>query len=163
MIRHAETADVERVLPLMLAYCDFYEVRHPEHGGLRQMARALIDAPDDEGFLLVAVPQPQAGPGGGAEEPAPDGVVGFAACGWKWSSLRGARIVVLEDLFVAPERRGEGIADELIRECAAIARRHGARALAWYTQPHNRRAQAVYDRVGGKPEPLIEYELDLGR
>jgi GNAT superfamily N-acetyltransferase len=148
MIRDAKDEDVEQILPLMLAYCDFYEVEHPDEDGLREMARALIAAPDAEGYLLAA---------------AEDGnVVGFAACGWKWSSLRGARIVVLEDLFVAPEVRGRRVADELIGECAEIARRHGAPVLAWYTQPTNKRAQAVYDRVGGKPEQLIEYELALG-
>ncbi len=146
MIRPAAHEDVEAILPLMLAYCEFYEVADPDQDGLRRMAAALIDAPDDQAFLLVADQ---------------DGVAGFAACGWKWSSLRAARIVVLEDLFVDPESRGGGIADELIKECAAISKRHGAPVLAWYTQPSNKRAQAVYNRVGGKPEQLIEYELEL--
>jgi GNAT superfamily N-acetyltransferase len=112
------------------------------------MAKTLIDAPDDKGFLLAAAED--------GEQP-----VGFAACGWKWSSLRGARCVVLEDLFLDPESRGEGIADRLIGECAEIARRNGAVAMLWETQPTNKRAQAVYNRVGGKPETLIEYELVL--
>jgi GNAT superfamily N-acetyltransferase len=148
-IRPAEQDQVEAIVPLMVAYCDFYEVAAPDEAGLEQMARALIDAPDDEGYLLAAVD----GEGG---------VIGFAACGWKWSSLRAARIVVLEDLFVDPEFRGRGIADELIEACAEIARRHGAPVLAWYTQPTNKRAQAVYNRVGGSSEELLEYELELG-
>ena len=131
----------------MLAYCDFYEVEHPDEDGLRGMSAALIDAPDDQGFLLVADE-------GGT-------VAGFAACGWKWSSLRGARCVVMEDLFVDPEHRGRGIADELVAQCAATAKRHGAAVMLWETQPENKRAQAVYDRAGGKPETLIEYELEL--
>ncbi len=146
-VRAANRDEVGQIVPMMLAYCDFYEVERPDAAALTEMAVALIDAPDDEGFLLAA-----------DEE---GSVAGFAACGWKWSSLRGARIVVLEDLFVAPEFRGRRIADRLIEECAAIARRHEAPVLAWYTQPSNKRAQAVYDRVGGKPETLIEYELEL--
>ena len=89
-------------------------------------------------------------------------VAGFAACGWKWSSLRGARIVVLEDLFVAPEARGQGHADALIEACAARALELGAPVLTWLTAPDNLRAQAVYDRVGGKPHTFVEYELELG-
>jgi GNAT superfamily N-acetyltransferase len=147
MIRGATDEDVEAVLPLMLAYCDFYEVEHPAEDGLREMSRSLIAAPDDEGFLLVA-----------EEEGA---IAGFAACGWKWSSLRGARCVVMEDLFVDPGQRGRGIADELIAGCATTAKRHGAAVMLWETQPTNKRAQAVYDRAGGKPETLIEYELEL--
>ncbi len=144
-IRAANHDDVEQILPLMEAYCDFYEVE-PDRDGLERMAHALIDLPDDQAYLLAAVD---------------DAVIGFAACGWKWSSLRGARIVVLEDLFVAPEQRGKGIADDLITESAAVARRHGAPVLAWHTQPTNERAQAVYNRVGGTSEPLLEYELTL--
>ncbi len=147
MIRAAREADLPALLPLLRGYCDFYEA-DPDDAGLERMARALIAAPDGEGYLLVAEDE------GGA-------VVGFAACGWKWSTLRGARIVVLEDLFVAEEARGQGHADALIAECAAIARAHGAPVLAWLTAPDNRRAQAVYNRVGGRAEPMLEYELRL--
>ena len=147
-IRPANKDDVDQLVPLMVAYCEFYKVQNPDEAGLAKMARALIAAPDDEGILLAATDDAGA-------------VAGFAACGWKWSSLRAARIVVLEDLFVALDHRGEGIADELIGACAEIAREHGAPVLAWYTQPANKRAQAVYNRVGGTNEEMLEYELDL--
>lgn len=146
-IRGATEAEAEQIVPLMLAYCDFYEVPHPDEAALAEMARALIAAPNEEGFLLI-----------GAEA---GRVAGFAACGWKWSSLRGARIVVLEDLFVHPDFRGSGLADELIGGAADLARVHGAPVMTWMTQPSNKRAQAVYDRVGGSREELIEYELEL--
>jgi GNAT superfamily N-acetyltransferase len=147
-VRPAKHDEVEAIIPLMLAYCDFYEVEHPNEAALAEMAGSLIDVPDDEGFLLVA-----------ADDEGPP--AGFAACGWKWSSLRGARVVVMEDLYVTPDYRGRGIADQLIGECASIARANGAPAMLWGTQPSNKRAQAVYDRVGGRPETLIEYELKL--
>jgi len=146
-IRAATEPDLPALLPLIRAYCEFYEA-DPTDAGIEEMARAVIAAPDDEAFLLVAT--------------ADDGeVVGFAACGWKWSSLRGARIVVLEDLFVAERVRGAGHADALIEACADLARGHGAPALTWLTAPYNHRAQAVYDRVGGHSEPFLEYELEL--
>ena len=147
-IRSAVAEDVTAVMPLMRGYCDFYKAS-PADSGLAEMARALISLPDDQGMLLVA-----------ADE---DGkVVGFAAIGWKWSSLRGARIAVLEDLFVAPEARGRGAADALIREGASRARDHGAPVMTWLTAPDNHRAQAVYDRLGGTSETFLEYELELG-
>jgi ribosomal protein S18 acetylase RimI-like enzyme len=148
-IRPATEADLPVVLPLIRAYCDFYEA-DPTDAGIERMATAVMAAPDDEAFLLVAT----ADAGGGE-------VVGFAACGWKWSSLRGARIVVLEDLYVAERARGAGHADALIQACADVARRHGAPVLTWLTAPDNRRAQAVYDRIGGHSEPFLEYELEL--
>jgi GNAT superfamily N-acetyltransferase len=146
-IREATEADLPALMPLLRGYCDFYEA-NPSDDGLDRMARAVISAPETEAFLLVAADE------GGD-------VVGFAACGWKWSSLRAARIVVLEDLFVAGEARGKGHADALIEATAAIAKRHGAPVVTWLTAPANRRAQAVYDRAGGRSSLFLEYELEL--
>jgi GNAT superfamily N-acetyltransferase len=140
-IRDATEADLEALMPLLRGYCDSDE-------GLERMARAVIAAPEDQAFLLVATD-------------ADDGVVGFAACAWKWSSLRGARVVVLDDLFVAESARGGGHADALIEASAAVARRHGAPVLTWLTAPDNHRAQAVYNRLGGQAEMFLEYELEL--
>jgi GNAT superfamily N-acetyltransferase len=146
-VRAATEADVPALRPLMRGYCDFYRADPPD-SGLDEMALALIAEPDDQGILLVATEE------GG--DP-----VGFAACGWKWSSLRGARIVILEDLFIAAEARGRGHADALIGAVADLARRHGAPVVTWLTAPDNLRAQAVYDRAGATSEPFLEYELEL--
>jgi GNAT superfamily N-acetyltransferase len=147
-IRDATHTDLPALLPLLRGYCEFYEA-NPSDEGLDRMARAIIAAPEDEAFLLVATDE------------ADGEVVGFAACGWKWSSLRAARIVILEDLFVAPEARGKGHADALIEATAAAARRHSAPAVTWLTAPDNLRAQAVYNRVGGRASPFLEYDLDV--
>jgi GNAT superfamily N-acetyltransferase len=143
----ATEQDLETVLPLMRAYCDFYEVA-PSDEGLEEMARALVAVEDRDGMLLVARD------GGGTP-------VGFATVGWKWASTRGARIAVMEDLFVAPESRGHGAADALIEACADRARGLGAPVLTWVTAPDNHRAQAVYDRAGATPGTWLEYELEL--
>jgi GNAT superfamily N-acetyltransferase len=148
VIRGARQADIPAVMPLLRGYCEFYEASPPDER-LERMAQALITAPDHQAFLLVA------------EDEELGGIVGFSACGWKWSSLRGARIVVLEDLFVAERARGRGHADALIEATAEVARRHGAAAVTWLTAPDNHRAQAVYDRAGGRAAPLLEYELEL--
>jgi GNAT superfamily N-acetyltransferase len=147
-VRPAAETDIPALMPLMRGYCDFYKA-NPSDSGLAEMARALIAAGDDEGMLLVADDDGE--------------VIGFAAVGWKWSSLRGARIAVLEDLFVSPEARGKGAADALIEECASRARANGAPVMTWLTAPDNHRAQGVYNRVGGTSETFLEYELELGR
>jgi GNAT superfamily N-acetyltransferase len=147
-IRPAAESDIPALMPLIRGYCEFYECDPPD-AGLDEMSRALIASADDQGMLLVADEDGE--------------VIGFAAVGWKWSSLRGARIAVLEDLFVAPEARGKGAADALIEASASRARENGAPVMTWLTAPDNRRAQAVYDRVGGKSAAFLEYELELGR
>ena len=147
-IESATEDDLGALLPMMRAYCDFYRAS-PSDDGLVAMARALIAEPDADGMLLVARDG--------------DGVaIGFATVCWKWSSLRAARIAVMEDLFVAPEARGQGAADALIRACADRAREHGAPVITWLTAPDNHRAQAVYDRAGATADTFLEYELELG-
>lgn len=146
-IREAAAADVEALLALYEGYLEFYEV-DPPRSGVEEMVRELIDAPEERGFVLVA-------------EDERGTVIGFATSQWKWASLRGARSVVLDDLFVAADARGQGHADALIEAVAEVARRHGATSISWLTMPDNKRAHTVYDRVGGKAETLLEYELDL--
>ncbi len=146
-IRPATEDDLAALLPLYRAYATFYECE-PTDEGLLSLCRAVMADPDERGVIFCAV--------GDGEE-----ILGFATMVWKFSSLHGARIGFLDDLFVDPARRGDGIADALIEACAERAREHGAPAVQWLTQPDNARARAVYDRVGGKPEPLIEYELEL--
>ena len=146
-VEAARPEDLRGLLPLMRGYCDFYEAS-PSDRGLEEMARALISSEEADGMLLVA-----RGEGG---EP-----LGFAAVGWKWSSLRGARIAVLEDLFVTEAARGHGAGRALIDACAERARSHGAPALTWTTALDNHRAQALYAAVGAKGEPWLEYELEL--
>jgi len=144
-IRDARIDEVEDLLPLMRAYCDFYEVSPPD-SGLLEMARTLVAEPE-QGSLFIARDSESA--------------IGFAAVGWKWASTRGARIGVMEDLFVAPEARGKGVADALIEVCAERCRERGMPVLEWVTAPDNRRAQAVYERTGAEASPWLEYELDL--
>jgi GNAT superfamily N-acetyltransferase len=146
-IREATPDDVPALMPLMRGYTDFYE-SDPADAGLEAMMLDVIAAPEGQAFLLVATDDS-------------DTVVGFALNQWKWSSLRGARVAVLDDLFVHPDARGKGYADELILAVGDVARRHGAPAISWFTMPDNKRAHTVYDRVGGKAETLLEYELDL--
>lgn len=144
-VRPAKPEEAEELLPLMRAYCDFYESSPPDEG-LIEMARTLIADPEQGGVFI-------------AREG--DRAVGYATLGWKWSMLRGARMGYLEDLFVADEARGRGIADALIEICAEGCRARRMPALGWLTAPDNHRAQAVYDRVGGRAEAMVEYDLRL--
>jgi GNAT superfamily N-acetyltransferase len=144
----AGEADLAELLPLMRAYCDFYEVA-PGDDALLAMSRALIADPEREGVQLLAREA-----GGGA--------VGFATIFWTWSTTRAARIGVMNDLFVAAEARGAGggrAGEALIAACAQRCRAHGAVSLTWQTALDNVRAQALYDRVGARRSQWLDYDL----
>jgi GNAT superfamily N-acetyltransferase len=146
MITRVTEADLPELLPLMRAYCEFYEVAPPDEE-LLAMSRELIADPEREGLQLIARDDSGA-------------AIGFATIFWSWSTLSASRIAVMNDLYVAPEGRGGGVADALIAACLARARERGARSLGWQTAHDNLRAQAVYERVGGKREEWVDYSLE---
>jgi ribosomal protein S18 acetylase RimI-like enzyme len=139
--------DVSDLLPLMRGYCDFYDVA-PSDEALLALSRALIADPEREGVQLIARDD-----GGNA--------IGFATIYWTWSTASAARIGTMNDLYVAPEGRGSGAADALIKACAERVREHGGIRLEWQTALDNHRAQAVYERVGGRRDQWLDYSLPV--
>ena len=138
--------DLPDLLPLVRAYCDFYEVT-PGDEELLALSRALIADPDREGFQLIA-------------RESTGRAVGFATVFWTWSTLSAAREAIMNDLFVHSDARGSGLADALIHECLELARRRGTASLNWQTAKDNLRAQAVYERAGAKRSEWLDYSLD---
>ena len=141
--------DLPDLLPLMRGYCDFYEA-DPGDERLLALSRALIADPAREGVQLIARD------GAGR-------AVGFATIFWTWSTASAARIGTMNDLYVAPEGRGSGAADALIRACVERVRDHDGIRLEWQTALDNHRAQAVYDRVGGERSQWLDYSLPVSR
>jgi GNAT superfamily N-acetyltransferase len=146
-INQVREEDLDDLLPLMRAYCDFYGVA-PTDAGLLEMSRALITDPQREGIQLIA-------------RDADGTAVAFATVFWTWQTLSASRAAVMNDLFVAEHARGTGIAEALIAACGDTARAHGAPKLVWQTAKDNLRAQAVYDRVGGQRSEWLDYDLPL--
>ena len=52
----------------------------------------------------------------------------------------------LEDLYVAPEARGQGLGRALIEDLIAIGRARGWQRLYWLTEIENATARRLYDR-----------------
>lgn len=139
-------ADLRDLLELMRAYCDFYEVA-PSDDELLALSRALIADPQRQGVQLIA-----RGDDGHA--------IAFATVYWTWQTLDAAPCAVMNDLYVDPDARGTGLAEALIAECRARATAHGAASLVWQTAKANRRAQRLYDRVGGRrSDDWLDYSL----
>ena len=139
--------DLADLLPLAVAYCDFYGAS-PGADSLLALGRTLVSEPEQHGLQLIA------------RDGYPGRAVGFATLYWTWSTLRAARIAVMNDLFVAEEARGTGVAEALIDACRARCRERGIAWLEWRTAPSNGRAQAVYDRIGAQRGEWIDYGLE---
>ena len=77
--------------------------------------------------------------------------VGFALFFPIYSTFRGNWGMYLEDLYVRPERRGEGIGYALLQRVAQEAVRAGAHRLDWVVLDWNRLALDFYRRLGARP------------
>ena len=145
-IERVSEGTVAELLPLMRAYCDFYEVS-PSDDDLLALSRTLIGDPEHEGVQLLA-------------RDARGRAVGFATIFWSWATTSAQRVGVMNDLYVAADARGSGVAEALIEACRGECRTLGAGKLTWQTALDNERAQKVYDRVGAKREQWLDYWLE---
>ena len=75
---------------------------------------------------------------------------GFALYFTSYSTWRGHHGIRLEDLYVTPEKRGQGIGKALLRHLARIAVDQGCPRLEWDVLAWNAPAIAVYESIGAQ-------------
>jgi GNAT superfamily N-acetyltransferase len=83
-----------------------------------------------------------------ANEPAVP--AGFALYFTSYSTWRGHHGIRLEDLYVTPALRGQGIGKALLARLAQIALEQGCPRLEWDVLEWNAPAIAVYERLGAR-------------
>lgn len=66
----------------------------------------------------------------------------------------------LEDLYVAPEARGQGIGRALIEDLIALGRQRGWQRLYWLTEIENGTARKLYDQFA-TDDGHIRYRMRL--
>jgi GNAT superfamily N-acetyltransferase len=145
-IEPVSEAQFEQLLPLIAAYQRFYEVEDIDDERNRTFFARFI-APSNDGMLLGAWRA--------------DELLGYACLYWSFTSLIPAETVLMNDLYVQPGARGQGVGRGLIEASAAVGRERGAQRLEWATAPGNATAQRLYDATDAKRSEWIEYELDL--
>lgn len=74
--------------------------------------------------------------------------VGFAQLFRSFSSVHACRVLILNDLFVAPAARRRGVASALLRYAETLALQCGIHRLVLETTRANVNAQALYARAG---------------
>jgi ribosomal protein S18 acetylase RimI-like enzyme len=145
-IRVATSADVRLVAPVFDAYRQFYG-RDPNLAIATQFLEDRLR--NDESVVLVATND-----SGSA--------VGFAQLFPSFSSVRAAPIYIVNDLFVTPEARGQGLGRSLLLEAVSIARGRGATRLKLSTAVTNVPAQRLYESLGWiRDNDFCEYNLGL--
>jgi len=94
--------------------------------------------------------------------------VGFAQVRYKDQIYSDAPDAYLEELYVVPDRRGEGLGRALLEAAMEEARKHGADHIDLGTSMDDTAARALYESAGftnreGKPDGpvMLYYERDL--
>lgn len=131
-IRPAGPDDLDALAPLFDGYRQFYG-RTADRAGARAFIAERM-AQGDSALLLAR-------DAGGA-------AIGFTQLYPSFSSTRMARIFILNDLYVAPPARRQGVGSALLQAAADWARAAGAIRLTLATAVDNRAAQALYEGRG---------------
>ena len=66
----------------------------------------------------------------------------------------------MNDLYVVPDARGQGVGRQLIEHCRGVCRKRGAAKLVWETAPDNATAQRLYDSIGAESSTWLAYEIE---
>jgi ribosomal protein S18 acetylase RimI-like enzyme len=74
--------------------------------------------------------------------------------------LDGSKGLYLDDLFVKPDARKQGVARALIEGVADVGRSRRATVLRWITAKDNEAARALYDQVAEKTK-WVTYDKAL--
>jgi len=78
--------------------------------------------------------------------------VGYAVYYPVFSTFRGRAALYLEDIFVVPDVRGQGVGYALMRHLAQVAQQRGYDRIEWSVLDWNAPALAFYRKLGAVPK-----------
>lgn len=130
-VRRASADDLDRLVPLFDGYRRFYE-QDGDPDAARDFLKARLDRGDS--VILLAEHDGEA--------------IGFTQLYPLFSSVRMARIWVLNDLFVDADHRQRGAGRMLLDAAREFGEADGASALQLETQRTNSVAHSLYTRLG---------------
>ncbi len=138
-IRPAGPDDADALVTLILGLAEYERLRHEAAPDAEALRRHLApDArPRCEAFLAVHTPTDEA--------------VGMAIFFYNYSTFLTGWGLFLEDLFVMPEHRGEGVGLALLKRLAAHAVAQGCRRVDWNVLDWNEPAIGFYRKLGARP------------
>ncbi len=124
-------------MSLIVALADFEKLPPPDDSA---QARLIADGfgarPRYEAFL--AFPEGMASP------------IGYAFIFETYSTFLALPTLYLEDLFVLPDYRRQGVGGALLKFLIGLAQERGCGRMEWTCLAWNTNAQAVYEKLGAQ-------------
>ena len=138
-LRKAQLADLPDLVPLFDGYRMFYR-QTSDFVGAREFLKARIE--NNESIIYLVYVEENA--------------VGFVQFYPLFSSVSMEPMLLLNDLYVEENYRGQGIGKALIDKGKAICREQKLKGLALQTESDNP-AQKLYEDVGFVKDPDLHY------
>jgi len=135
-IRFAQPDDLDAICGFIRALADYERLAHEVRTDRAALERHLF-GPRPMAEVLIA--EDAAGP------------IGFALFFHNFSTFEGRPGLYLEDLFVVPEARGNGVGKALIIRLAQIALARDCARFEWWVLDWNQPAIDFYRSIGAKP------------
>ncbi|MCC9620243.1 GNAT family N-acetyltransferase [Thalassospira sp. MA62] len=87
-------------------------------------------------------------------------VIGFAHLIIHPHTFSLRNVAYLEDFWVSPDQRGNGIGSLVISALKDMAKKNDWARLYWHTTPDNHGAQRLYDRLAQR-DSSVHYKIEL--
>ena len=132
-IERASERDLPAIVRLVRHLAEYEKLAHAMVSSENDFRKALF-GPRTNAEALIAF--------------ADDAPVGFALYFYNFSTFLGKRGIYLEDLFVEPEYRGQGIGKALLQRLARIAKDEDCGRMEWSVLTWNQPSIDFYHRLG---------------
>ena len=136
-LRPATSADTPQILAFIRGLAEYEKLSHVCFATEESLRQTLFGA---RPFAEVIIAEYDGQP------------VGFALFFHNYSTFRALPGIYLEDLYVVPDRRGQGIGKALLRELARLAIERGCARLEWSVLDWNSPAIEFYKSIGAEPQ-----------
>ena len=132
-IRKAGRSDVEAITNLMHDFAAFEDLSEYFESTPENLAAVMFG---DRSFVngLVAEDNGE--------------VVAYALFYPNYATFRGQRGMYLEDIFISPAHRGQGIGEAMLRRIAQISKEQGCERIDFQVLEWNQPAIGFYERLG---------------
>jgi GNAT superfamily N-acetyltransferase len=146
LVRALQAEDAPRFLELIDGLADYERLPRPDEAARERLIHDALSEPPRFRTLLAEI----------------DGeVLGYAMYFFTYSSFRARPTLYLEDVFVVPDRRGEGAGVALFRACAREAVANHCARMDWQVLSWNTPSIEFYKRLGARQlEDWLPFRLD---
>ena len=134
-IREAEESDNDQIHQLIMDLAEFEKIKDTVEAD-KDSTHAALFGNDPSAEAIVAEVDME--------------IVGTAIFFHNYSTFIGKRGLYLEDIYVRPEHRGNGIGRSLLSRLARIAEQRDCGRMEWTVLDWNTKAIDFYDELGGK-------------